>query len=107
MNIQINHAEIKKTENEENIINENFSNNLIGNYENLNNRDYESRRIIFENTNIPSNNILDLNLNEDKTKILKIKIFSNGKRIILKNPIVLYLTYFLIISISILFFVLM
>lgn len=91
----------------------NSANNQVierDNYMALNNHnDNEMRRIQFvENETKWNDNLLEyFNFNDDQIKNLKIKIFSNGKRILIKEAFILWLVYFLIISNSLLFFIFM
>jgi len=78
------------------------------NYVALNNNiDMEIKRANFnDNETQLQDNLFDyFNLTKEQINNLKIKIFSNGKRILMKGALILWITYFLIIFISLLFFI--
>lgn len=74
---------------------------------NNNNIDIETRKATFDanNLNHQTNLFTYLNLNHEQIEKFNIKIFANGKRIMLKNAYILWITYFLIISVSLLYFI--
>jgi len=72
-----------------------------------NNQDIETGRNYLNSPNRnKEQNLYDyLNLDDEKIGRLKFKIFSNGKRIYFANAILLKITYFLIIFVSLLYFI--
>lgn len=77
------------------------------NNNNNNNIDYEARtaNLSINNAKNQDNLFSYFNFTQEQLEKLSIKIFSDGKRIMLKNAYVLWITYFLIISISLLYFI--